>query len=293
MCFCQGDAVKKEDVSPSTFGSQIYGTTKIVPHLAHPTAHLRTGSFFNPRCRALGIDAVLVPWDVTPESLPAAWVGLRNTQNVPGVVVTLPHKQAVAALCELRTGAAAKLNVANVARRLPDGRFEADMLDGAAFVAGLKAEGHALAGKRALLLGAGGAATAIALALAEADIASLAIANRSTDKAAALADRITSLCPDKRIYAGEANARGYDLVVNATSLGMHEGDPLPVAPESIAPGCLVAEIVMQPDVTALLRVAQARGAVTHRGVHMILAQIDALIVALFGPGALNSSDNRI
>lgn len=283
--------MKKEDTSPSTSGAQIGGTTKIVPHLAHPTAHLRTGAFFNPRCRALGIDAVLVPWDVTPEKLPTAWEGLRNTENVPGVVVTLPHKPAVAALCELRTGASAKLNVANVARRLPDGRFEGDMLDGAAFVAGLKAEGHVLAGKRALLLGAGGAATAIALALAEADIESLAIANRSIEKAETLADRIAALCPGKRIRAGKADARGYDLVVNATSLGMHDGDPLPVAPESIAPGCLVAEIVMQPDVTALLRAAQSRGAVTHRGVHMILAQIDALIATLFGPGVLKSSNN--
>lgn len=263
--------------------SAISGTTLIVPHLAFPAEHLRTSTFFNPRCRELGIDAVLVPWAVAPNDLATVWAALRLTHNVPGVVVTLPHKAAVAELCDIRVGAAATLGVANVARRQPDNTFVGDMLDGVAFVAGLENEGHAVMGRHALMVGAGGAATAIALALAESGVASLTIANRSNSKAEALAQIVARLCPKVMVAAGALDGTAKDLIVNATSLGMRPDDPLPLPIETISPDSLVAEVVMNPDMTHLLVEAQRKGASIHRGVHMIQAQIDALIACIFGP----------
>lgn len=261
----------------------ISGATRIVPHLAFPAEHLRTSKFFNLRCRELGIDAVLVPWAVAPDDLAAVWSALRATRNVPGVVVTLPHKAAVAALCETRIGAAAALGVANVARRQPDDTFVGDMLDGEAFVAGLKKAGYEPKGRHTLLIGAGGAATAIALALAESGVKSLVVANRSHAKAETLAQTVARLCPDVAISAGQADASEKDLIVNATSLGMKPDDPLPFAIETLAPDSMVAEVVMNPDITRLLHEAKRKGASIHRGVHMIQSQIDALIASIFGP----------
>jgi len=284
----QGGSVIKSGSSNSGIPPTITGATRIVPHLAFPSGHLRTSTFFNPRCRELGIDAVLVPWEIAPEDLPGAWSALRLTRNVPGVVVTLPHKAAVAGLCEHRIGAAQSLGVANVARRNVDGTFVADMLDGVAFVAGLRRAGHEPKGRRALMVGAGGAASAIALSLAGAGVASLTIANRSHEKAEALAQTVARLCPGVPVSAGAPEAAGMELIVNATSLGMKPDDPLPLASDTIPAGSVVAEVVMNPDVTRLLVEAERRGAAIHRGVHMIKAQIDALIASIFGPVPVNA-----
>lgn len=255
----------------------ISGKTKVVVHLSHPSDHLRTPGLFNPRARKLGHDIVLVPWDVAPADLAQAWEGLRRINNLAGVVVTIPHKEAVARLCDDLEPEARAMGVCNVARRAPDGRFHGAMFDGVGFVAGLRAEGHDVTGKSVLLVGAGGAATAIAHAIARQCPACLRISNRTKEKAetlvAALRQRFTGL----DVAASGPDASGMNFVINGTSIGMHEGDPLPVNIATIAADSVVAEVVMQPDHTRLLQHARARGALIHRGVHMINHQIDLLI----------------
>lgn len=150
------------------------------------------------------------------------------------------------------------------------------MFDGVGFVDGLRAAGHDPAGRRSLLVGAGGAGRAIAFALAEAGVTELTIANRTPATAENLAREVHAAYPACRAVHATAEGNGYDLVVNATSLGMHAGDPLPLDPATIAPGTVVAEVVMRPDVTPLLLAARERGAATHRGRHMIDAQIRAV-----------------
>ncbi|GAA4159478.1 shikimate dehydrogenase family protein [Shinella granuli] len=265
---------------------RITGTTHVVVHLAYPSHHLRTPTYFNAYCAEHGHDAVLVPWQVAPENLAAAFEGLRRIDSLAGVIVTIPHKTSVAGLCDSLSDTAGFLGVANVARRTPDGRFHGEMFDGAGFVQGLVREGRSINGRNALLLGAGGAATGIAEALVRGGVARLAIANRSMDKAEELAVRLRSAFAGRDIVAAPADARGFDLVVNGTSLGMKAGDPLPVDPETLEPGALVAEVVMEPDVTPLLRLASKRGCGTHRGVHMITGQIELLARFLLDePGA--------
>jgi shikimate dehydrogenase len=255
----------------------ISGKTKVIVHLAHPADHLRTPEYFNRRARELGHDVVLVPWDVAPENLHASWETLRRTNNLAGVVVTIPHKESVAELCDSLDSEAGALGVCNVARRRADGTFHGAMFDGVGFTEGLVRQGHELAGKAALLVGAGGAATAIAHALAGKGVSSLHLANRTLTKAEALAASIVARFPDLDVQASKPDATGKDLVVNGTSLGMQIGDPLPVPVETIHKNAIVAEVVMQPDVTELLRQARARGAQIHKGVHMIESQIDLLI----------------
>jgi shikimate dehydrogenase len=155
------------------------------------------------------------------------------------------------------------------------------MFDGAGFVAGLRSQGHDPAGRRTLLVGAGGAAGAIAFALAEAGVASLTIANRTRSKAEEIVARVTRFFPDRPIRVGTADPTGHDIVINATSLGLKPGDPLPIDPALLTPSMIVAEIIMKPETTALLAAAKAKGCAVHYGRHMLDQQI-ALIARFFG-----------
>lgn len=255
----------------------ITGTTRFVPLLAHPCRHVRTPGVFNADCAARGIDMVMAPLDVTPQMLAPTVAALRAVGNLAGFVVTIPHKTAIAALCDRLTGAAALIGACNIVRREADGSLTGGMFDGEGFVAGLRHQGHDPAGRRVLLIGAGGAASGVAHALVAAGVACLTIANRSHEKAALLADQLRATFPQARIEAGPADPAGHDLVVNGTSLGMHDGDALPVDPARLEPGALVAEVVMQPDVTPLLRAAEARGLAIHKGLHMVERQVGLLV----------------
>ena len=161
---------------------EINGKTQVLVHLAYPSAHLRTPQLFNARCRERGVDAVLVPWQVHPDNLRTVMDALRVSESVPGAIITIPHKETVAALCDRLEGAAAVLNVANVVRKDDDGALVGRILDGEGFVGGLTRQGRSPAGKRALLIGAGGVSVAIADALLTAGVAALTIANRTQER---------------------------------------------------------------------------------------------------------------
>lgn len=255
----------------------ISGTTRFVPLLAHPCRHVRTPGVFNAECAGRGIDMAMVPLDVRPDMLAQTIAALRAMENLAGMVITIPHKTEVAQYCDRLTGAAEMLGVCNIIRRETDGSLTGAMFDGEGFVAGLRHRGHDPAGRRVLLIGAGGAASGLAHALAGAGVARLTIANRSAEKAELLVGQLAAVFPGVDIGAGPADPAGYDLVINGTSLGMHAGDALPVDPDRLGPGTLVAEVVMQPDVTPLLAAAEARGCRIHKGINMIEQQVRLLV----------------
>ncbi|MCA3459259.1 MAG: shikimate dehydrogenase [Rhodobacter sp.] len=268
---------------------EINGTTKVIAHLAYPSKHLRTPLFFNPLCEQQGRNAVLVPWQVHPDQLDAAWEGLRQVESLAGVLVTIPHKTAAARLCDRLEGVSKLLGVVNAARRLPDGRFVGRIFDGLGFVHGLGKAGHSIAGKRVLLVGAGGAATSIAHALIESGVESLTITNRSPEKADQLVNLLQREFPGRRLRAGDNHTGGYDIVINGTSLGMKADDPVPFSADTLESGTLVAEVIMQPDETVFLKQAAARGCVIHKGHHMITGQIE-LLAAFLLDDALDGPD---
>lgn len=266
----------------------ISGKTQVFVHLAYPSAHLRTPQLFNARCIERGVDAVLVPWQVQPENLVQVLDALRVSESVPGMIVTIPHKESVASLCDRLEGPAAELGVANVVRKETDGSLVGSILDGEGFVGGLLRAGHDPRGRRALLIGAGGVSVAIADALIDAGVSELVITNRTWDRAQRLVERLLARHPGRAIAAGAADARDFDLVVNGTALGMKPDDALPIDPQTIAAGTVVAEVVMAPPVTRLLEMAVQRGAVIHEGVHMLTGQIDPFIDFVLGDRAIES-----
>ncbi|MGG5820093.1 shikimate dehydrogenase family protein [Falsiroseomonas sp. HW251] len=250
------------------------GTTRVVGIIGHPVAQVQAPHALTAHLRGRGVDAMVVPFEVAPDDLAPFLAGIARSPSLAGLVVTIPHKPAALAAArgtprEMRIGAA------NVLRRTDHG-WEADMVDGQGFGAGLRAGGFDPAGRRVLLVGAGGVGAAIAVALADAGAAEIAIHDRDPARAAALAERV----PQARAVDAP-DASGCDLAVNATPLGMAEDDPLPFDPAALAPGAAVAEVVMKPAETRLLRAAAAHGLQVFPGRLVMEHQLPLLAGFLF------------
>ena len=252
---------------------QITGTTKLFAILADPIHHVKTPQGINALFVREALDAVMVPLHVAPADLAATVAALRQVRNLDGFVVTVPHKTAMLALCDEATPAATRIGAVNVVRRTADGRLRGGMLDGDGFVEGLRSRGIDVAGRRIYVAGAGGAASAIVFALAEAGAAHITVANRTAEKARQLIDRLAPSVPSVSMAVGGADPGGHDIVVNATSLGLHPGDALPLDVEALQPEQTVAEIVMQPAETPLLAAARQRGCRLHFGAPMLESQL--------------------
>lgn len=252
---------------------EITGSTTVYAIAADPIAHVKTPQRLNALLRERGADGVMVPFHVSPDGLPALFAGLRGLRNLGGLVVTVPHKEQAAVLCDEITPAARLIGAVN-AIRLRDGKLAGGNFDGLGFVAGLRAQGHEPAGRRVYLAGLGGAGKAIACALAEAGPARLDLYNRSPERAREFAARLSAAYPALDIRLADA-APGADceIAVNATSLGLSDTDPLPFPLDALPAGAVVADAVMSRVDTPLLRAAAARGLRTHAGLHMLEGQI--------------------
>ena len=254
----------------------ITGKTAVYGIIADPVGHVRGPSLFNPLCERLGLDAVMVPFHVTAASLPRAVAGFSAIDSLRGWLVTNPHKGAMFHLCDEVDRAGTRLQVVNVVRRNQDGRLVGGNYDGAGFVTGLRHDGIEPKGLDVLMLGSGGAARAIAFALAEAGVKSLTIANRTRAKADELAETTRRFFPAIRVAVGEAVAAGQDLIVNTTSAGLKDSDALPLDIATLQASTIVADIIMIPEMTRLLEAAKARGCRIHLGRHMLDSQFPLL-----------------
>lgn len=260
---------------------QITGNTRISAIIADPIHHVKTPQGINARLQAAGIDGVLIPVNVSAADLAKVVDGFRAMQNLQGFIVTVPHKSAILALCDEVEKDAQRIGAVNVVRRDENGRLIGHMLDGEGFVAGLKEADIPLANQTAYLAGAGGAANAIAFALAKNGVKQLTIANRTAAKAQDLIDRVSKAYPDCQYALGNQDPAGHQLVVNATSLGLNAADPLPLDPSRLSNDQTVAEIIMQPEETPLLAAAKAKGCRIHPGLPMLQHQL-ALMTEILG-----------
>lgn len=251
----------------------ITGRTRLYGILADPIVHVKTPQVMHALFVEHDIDGVLVPFHVTPGGLAVALEGLRRVENFGGFIATVPHKPAMLTLCDRVSDHARLVGAVNCVRREADGAMVGDMLDGIGFVEGLRASGFDLGGKRVFLAGAGGAASAIAFALAGAGVEALTIANRTQAKADDLADRVSEAYPAISVQGGKTALDEADLVVNGTALGMAPDDPLPLDVERLHADQTAAEVIMEPAQTAFLKAACAKGCRVHPGLPMLESQI--------------------
>jgi shikimate dehydrogenase len=262
--------------------ASISGRTRLVVIVAHPIGHVRTPAAMNAEFCATGRDAVLVPMHVKPEDLSTVVDALRRIHSLDGIIVTVPHKETIARLCDDLTDQARLVGAVNAIRRDPDGRLIGGQFDGEGFVAGLRAAGHAVEGSRVWMAGAGGAAAGIGFALLRHGAATLTLHNRTAARVEALAERLRAAFPGRAVAAGGPDPSGHAIVINATSLGLKPEDPLPVDPTRLARPMLAAEVVMEPEVTPFLAAAAARGCATHPGLPMLTHQVPILANFVLG-----------
>ncbi|WP_029074732.1 shikimate dehydrogenase family protein [Kaistia adipata] len=260
---------------------EITGRTRVLGILADPIAHVKAPPGINRIARRRGRDAVMVPFQIAPESLAQFADALRTLKSFDGAIITVPHKGPMTALCDEVTPRARAVGAVNVIRRDADGRLHGDSLDGVGFVAGLAANGIAIAGRRVYLAGAGGAANAIAFALAAGGVAQLTLANRTRAKAEDLRTRILADHPDIPVTVGSDDPSGHDIIINGTSLGMRPEDAPPLDFARLEPSMIVAEVIMVPEITPLLASAQEKGCRIHLGRPMLDQQIE-LMADYFG-----------
>jgi shikimate dehydrogenase len=255
----------------------IRGTTTLIAHLGYPTETFKAPMIYNPYFEKHGIDAVVMPMGVKAEDFPEVFRSLFRLTNIRGALITMPHKIGVIDLLNEVTTAVRIAGSCNAVLLRADGTLLGDMFDGDGFVRGVQRKGLDLAGADVLVVGCGGVGSAIAASLAEAGVGAIALFDANPASADALAGRLAQHYPQLRVTTGSKDPAGRDLVVNASPLGMKEGDPLPVDIARLAPATFVGEVVLKQEITPFLRAAVERGCRTQVGTDMLFEQIPAYL----------------
>ncbi|MGH6638343.1 MAG: shikimate dehydrogenase family protein [Polaromonas sp.] len=255
----------------------IRGTTSLIAHIGYPTHAFKAPMIYNPYFEQAGIDAAVVPMGCQAQDYPAFLRAVFTLTNIRGALITMPHKVSTVGLLDEVSATVQIAGSCNAVRRADDGRLVGDMFDGAGFVRGVQRKGLRLAGARVLVVGSGGVGSAIAASLAAAGIGAISLHDVNTASCEGLGARLKKHYPKLRVHTGANDPAGHDLVVNATPMGMNEGDPLPMAIERIAPTTFVGEVVMKSEMTAFLSAAQARGCRVQVGSDMLFEQIPAYL----------------
>lgn len=269
----------------------ISGKTTLIAHLGYPTEAFKAPMIYNPWFDKQGIDAVVVPMGVKPEDYAASLPQIFKFSNLRGALVTMPHKVTTMALVDEVTPTARVAGACNAILKRPDGTLLGDQFDGAGFVRGVERKGRLFKGTRVLVSGTGGVGSAIAASIAAAGAAELMLFDMSDASANALAARLRENYPQMKVATGSKDPAGFDVVVNATPLGMKEGDPLPFDVDRISPDTFVGEVVMKTEYTPLLQAAKAKGCQVQVGTDMLFEMIPAYL-EFFGFGTASPEELR-
>ena len=255
----------------------INGHTELIAHIGYPTHTFKSPMIYNPYFEHAGINAVVVPMGCQAPDYPGFLKAVFSLTNSRGALITMPHKVTTVGLLDEVTPTVRVAGACNAVKRLPDGRLVGDMFDGAGFVRGVRRKGVRLDGARVLVVGCGGVGSAIAESLAGEGIAAIALHDMNAASALALGERLRQHYPRIAVTTGTNDPAGMDLVVNATPMGMNEGDPLPLDVGRLSPNTFVGEVVMRTEMTAFLTAARARGCPVQVGSDMLFEQIPAYL----------------
>jgi shikimate dehydrogenase len=255
----------------------ITGHTEIIAHIGYPTHSFKAPMIYNPYFDSANIDAVVVPMGCKTEDYPEFLKSVFHLTNIRGALITMPHKVATVSLLDEVSAAVKVAGACNAVKRLPDGRLVGDMFDGEGFVRGVLRKGLKLQGARVLVVGSGGVGCAIAASLAGAGVAAITLYDVNPVAAKALGDRLQAYYPQIEVQTGSNDPQAYNLVVNATPMGMNAGDPLPIDMNRVSSETFIGEVVMKTEITPFLAAARAKGCPTQVGTDMLFEQIPAYL----------------
>lgn len=257
------------------------GATRLYVIVGDPIAQVRSPAGVSAEFAARGHDGMLVPVQVGVADLPDFLSVASRLKNLDGIVVTIPHKFACYQICTSATDRAHFLRTVNLMRRRADGSWHGDMVDGLGFLGAARAKGVDPRGMRALLVGAGGAGSAIALGLVEAGVRELAIHDSSAERRDALIGRLDQL-GKAPVRVGSIDPAGFDFVANATPAGMNDGDALPVDVSGLAPSTYCGCVITKPEISPFIAEARKLGCVTATGTDMYRQHQSIMVDFLLG-----------
>lgn len=257
------------------------GETRLFPIIGDPIIFVKSPQRLTSGFEERGHNGICVPMQVREADLESVMNGLSLIPNIDGLLITMPHKFTAFTYCASSSKRAKLLGVVSVIRRNPNGSWHGDMLDGLAFVKAQKDEGAQPDGARVLLVGAGGAGSAIAIALLEAGVRELIIHDADESRVTQLIELLSDLGRG-RVSAGPPDPAGCDMVCNATPMGMAAEDPLPIAANLLTPSMFVGDVIAGHGVTPLLQAARAAGCKTANGVQMVEAVQEMMLDFMLG-----------
>jgi shikimate dehydrogenase len=247
------------------------GRTRLYPLLGDPIVYARSPDWLSEHMAKRGMNMISLPMEVPEGSLKEVMAGLAATKNVDGLSLTMPHKIAGYAYCATVSETSRMLGVVSAIRRNKDGSWHGHTTDGDAFVKAQIDNGAKLEGARVLVLGAGGAGSAIVISMLDAGAAEVAVHDVDEARARWIVGVLREKVGD-RVKVGSNDPTGFDVVSNATPMGMADGDPLPLDPAKLAPAMFVGDVVAGHGETPLIRAA--------REVRCRVADGDAMVVAV-------------
>jgi shikimate dehydrogenase len=254
-----------------------YGSTKIVGLIGYPVEHSKSPMMHNAAFQFLGLDFMYLLFSVKPTYLKDAVMGLRAL-NMVGANVTIPYKEEVMKYLDEITPEAELIGAVNTIHN-QEGKLIGYNTDGQGFLTSLLVDGRVeLEGQRVLLIGAGGAGKAIAVKLAERGVERLIITDKIVEKAEALVERLQQNIPDCPVYVISPEDKEFatavlegTLLINATPIGMKEGDPCVIAPDYLHKGLFVYDVIYNRE-TPLIQKAKKKGLKTLDGMGMLIHQ---------------------
>ena len=253
----------------------IDGKTRLFGVLADPIDHVKAPETYNERWLNKKKNFLMVPIHVKSKNLSSVIEGLRSISNFFGFCVTLPHKVEVAKLCDDLNPNAQMIGAVNVAYFNKKRELIRDNFDGEGFVAGLIGEGHSIENKNFFIYGAGGAARSISFALAKYKASSLTLSNRTFNNAKKLSDLVLKWYPNMIINLSN-DCSNCDVIINTSSVGLAEKDKISIDIKNAPVSTLITDIIMQPEMTKLLKNAKLKKHSIHLGKHMLSYQSDLM-----------------
>ena len=266
-------------------GGVINGHTELIAHIGYPTHSFKAPMIYNPWFDKVGVNARVIPMGCKPQDYPDFLKLVFKLSNIRGALITMPHKVTTMGLLNEVFPNAVIAGACNAVRLGPNGELQGDMFDGEGFVRGVLRKGVTLKDASALVVGCGGVGSAIAASLAAAGVAKLGLFDVNEESLSGLADRLRQYYPLLQVTADSRDPDGYDVLVNATPLGMKAGDAMPLDVLKIAPSTFVGEVVMTTEMTAFLTAAKKRGCRYQVGSDMLFEQIPAYLEFFGFPSA--------
>jgi shikimate dehydrogenase len=254
----------------------VSGKTRLFGIVGDPIVQVRSPEMFTGTFRHRGIDAILVPLHVLPDRFDESVRGLLALGNLDGLIFTIPYKARALALATTLGPQAQTVGAINALARDAD-RWKGEIFDGLGCVEAFRRRGIPLHDRRMMLLGAGGAGSAIAVAIAHEKPAFMRLHDVDPARAEMLADKVRKVSPATRVEVASPKVDDVDVLLNATPIGMLDDARLPLPVDTLPQRLVVFDAIVKPERTPLIQLAESRGCTTVYGREMMRGQVDRMV----------------